>query len=111
MVKISNNTIHITRGDTLEVEIGISMEDGTEYVPASGDVIRFALKSSYRDEEPLILRTIDNDTLILRLEAAETKQLPARNQAYVYDIELTTEDGTVDTFIAEGELYVMKEVY
>ena len=110
MVTISNSTIYLTRGDTLEVEIGISTEDGTEYVPASGDVIRFAMKKSYRDEEPLILKTIDNDTLILRLEAEETKQLPARKQAYVYDIELTTEDGTVDTFLS-GQLYVTEEVY
>lgn len=111
MVIISNNVIRVTQGDTLETPVEIYTEDGEQYVPASTDVIRFALKSSYSDSEPLILKTIDTESLVLRLEAEETKQLPAREQEYVYDIELTTEDGTVDTFIAEKQFFVTKEVY
>jgi hypothetical protein len=68
------------------------------------------LKSEYNDPEPLILKTIPNDTLILRLESSETKQLEVRKVPYVYDIELTTSTGTVDTFLS-GTLYSTEEVY
>lgn len=73
-------------------------------------MIRFAMKKTYEDEEPLILKTIPNDTLILRLESAETKDLEVSKIPYVYDIELTTVAGTVDTFLS-GSLYLTEEVY
>lgn len=43
MVKIKNNKITITKGDTLETHLIIKMSSGEEYVPAEGDTIRFAL--------------------------------------------------------------------
>lgn len=109
MVTIENNTITITQGDTLETAVLISTSDGDEFTPSAGDVIRFALKGGYRDAEPLIVKQIPNDTLVLRLESEETKQLPARRRPYVYDVQLTTPDGTVDTFIS-GTLIVTEEV-
>lgn len=111
MVKIEDNTIKITRGDTLETEIRIEQESGKDFVPSEGDKIRFALKSAYSDITPIIIKDIDNETLILRLDAEETKKLPARRKPYVYDIELTTAEGYVDTFIERGEFYVTEEVY
>lgn len=111
MVKIEDNVITITRGDTLETCVSISTASGDPYVPAEGDYIRFALKSNYRESEPLLIKQVPNDTLILRLETEETKQLSARRKPYVYDIELTTPDGTVTTFIANGSFYVLEEVY
>ena len=110
MVKIQNNVITITRGDTLETPVLIEVLKGRDYVPAASDQIRFALKSAYTDAEPIIIKTIPNDTLILRLDASETKQLPARENAYVYDVQLTTPDGWVDTFISRGSFYVTEEV-
>lgn len=109
MVRIENNAITITKGDTLETTIQISTSERDVFVPSSGDVIRFALKSSYKDEEPLIVKQIPNDTLVLRLESAETKLLTARRRPYVYDVQLTTPDGTVDTFLS-GTLTVVEEV-
>ena len=110
MVSIKDNVITITRGDTLETTVAISLQSGEPYVPAEGDRIRFALKSAYRDNEPIIVKAIPNDTMVLRLEAEDTKQLTARRTPYVYDVELTTPDGTVDTFIANGNFYVLEEV-
>lgn len=109
MVRIENNNITITRGDTLETQVSISTSEGDEFIPSAGDVIRFALKGSYREDELLITKRIPNDTLILRLEAEETKRLIARPKPYVYDVQLTTPDGTVDTFIT-GTLTVTEEV-
>ena len=109
MVSIEDNTITITRGDTLETEVSVALSSGEPFVPAAGDKIRFALKSAYSDIEPAIIKEIPHDTMILRLEASETKKLPARRKPYVYDVEIETPDGTVNTFIV-GELYVTEEV-
>lgn len=110
MIKISGKTIRMTKGDTLEVPVIIMTKNGDVYIPSEGDVIRFAMKKDYDDPEPLILKTIPNDTLILRLESSETKALEVRKLPYVYDIELTTATGTVDTFLS-GSLYLTEEVY
>lgn len=110
MIKISGKTIRMTKGDTLEVPVNIMTKEGLVYIPSEGDVIRFAMKKTYEDAEPLILKTIPNDTLILRLESSETKDLEVSKIPYVYDIELTTSTGTVDTFLS-GSLYLTEEVY
>lgn len=109
MVKIRNNKITITRGDTLETTVAITTSEGEAYIPAEGDQIRFALKKSYTDATPIIVKSIPNDTLVLRVEASETKQLSVGS--YVYDIELTTADGYVDTFIDKQTLIITEEVY
>ena len=111
MVKLAGNTIYVTQGDTLDLQINIYDQSGEAYTPDAGDVIRFALKKNYLDLNPLIAKTIDNDTLRLRLESEETKVLKASINPYVYDIEITMEDGTVDTFIDRQKFYVTEEVH
>ena len=108
-VKITNSTITMTRGDTLKLKINILDADGNEYVPAEGDIIRFAAKQSYSDDEPLILKEIPYDTCILHLEPSDTKELTQPSKL-VYDIQITMTDGTVDTFIS-GTLSIIEEVY
>ena len=110
MVNFNGNNITITRGDTLEAVLEILCADGQPYEVRAGDVIRFALKQKYTDREPLLLKEIPHDILLLRLEAEETKQLTAGWAPYVYDIQLTMEDGTVDTFIDRAEFIVTEEV-
>lgn len=113
-VKVEDNRITMTRGDTLRVKIGIIV-DGEEYFPEAGDVVRFAVKhpdmnpskSEYKDAEPLILKTIPNETQILELEPSDTK--PYGFGKYDYDIQITFADGTVNTFISD-RLTLTKEV-
>lgn len=108
MIRIQGTTITMTRGDTLSVTVGIYQGDA-EYQVQDDDVVRFAMKKSYYDSEPIILKTLDNDTLQLQLDPEDTKDLEYGQ--YVYDIEITMADGTVDTFIAEAKLILAKEVY
>lgn len=111
---INGNTITLTKGDTLDVEVQILRQTGEdeyeEYTPVEGDSIRFALKSKYTDPEPLILKDIPIQSMRLRLESDETKTLKPGKVPYVYDIQLTMLDGTVDTFIDRQKFYVTEEV-
>lgn len=110
MVDITNNVITLVRGDTLMTQIRIKTKCGEDYIPAEDDVIRFALKSDYSENSPVLIhKVIPNDTLELVLEAWETKRLAYRRRPYVYDIELTTADGYVDTFI-RSQVKILEEV-
>lgn len=114
MYKFDNNTIYLTRGDTLQAQLSIQ-QDGKEYQIQNRDSIRFALKkdelnhskTQYIDQEPLILKEIPTNTLILRLNPEDTENL--NFGTYAYDIQITMADGTVDTFIKD-KLYLEPEV-
>ena len=109
MYKVENNTITLTRGDSFYSEIEIKNPDKSDYTPQEGDSIRFALKKHYTDPEPLIVKNIPTDSLLLALEPDDTKELPFGR--YVYDIELTKANGDVDTFIYEEVFELAKEVH
>lgn len=106
---ISKTNITLTRGDTLKATINITDAAGEPYIPKESDRIRFAMKQNYLDEEPLIIKDIPVDTLLLVLNPEDTKRLSFGK--YVYDIELTTENGEVDTFISKANLLLTEEVH
>lgn len=116
-VKIEGNKITMTRGDTLIAEVFITDSHGDPYYPESGDSIRFALKrpimtsgnKEYKDREPLIVKTIPINTMILQIDPVDTKPLDFGK--YVYDIELTYANGNVDTFITTAPFELSPEVH
>lgn len=109
-INSKNNTITLTRGDTFICDVKIRNQDGDPYTPAEDDVIRFALKHDIKKEEkPLILKEISIDTMQLRLEPDDTKNL--QFGVYYYDIEITRADGIVDTFITKTAFILTEEVY
>lgn len=112
MFKITGNTIILTRGDTLETTVSIFDKNENVYTPGGNDVVRFALKKKYTDEIPIILKTIPNDTMLLRVESSETKQLE-QPASYVYDVQITIDDGTPEGFVCtfiSGTLKTKEEV-
>lgn len=98
----------MVRGDTAKITVTID-----DYEIKPGDSIRFAVKKRYTDsdEDVLIEKFVDNTTGILQIDPEDTKPLSMGESKgkYVYDIELTKEDGTVDTFI-RGTLVLLEEV-
>lgn len=108
MYKIDGTRIELTRGDSFYGQVSLKKQDGKDYEPQEGDVIRFALKKRYWDEEPLIEKTIPNDTLVLHLLPSDTKDLAVG--AYEYDMEIQFSDGDVDTFINEATFILTPEV-
>ena len=106
MYSVRKSNIELTRGDTFFGQITL-MNGEEPFQPSAGDVIRFAMKKDYTDAETLILKEIPYDTLMLRLDPADTKPFPFGK--YVYDIEITFADGVVDTFI-KGVFTLTEEV-
>lgn len=110
MLKVERNHIYITRGDTMTL-IVIPTLDGEAYTPNAEDKFRFALALGYRNgngaSQLVMTKDIPVDTLTFTLSPEETKKLVYPE--YVYDVELTHADGSVDTFIS-GILTPMGEV-
>ena len=102
----SNKKITLVRGDSLHLKVNIYLNK-EPYTPQEGDVVRFAMKQSYQSNKVLIHKDIPIDTLELSLEPSDTKRLAFGK--YVYDIEITFDNGDVDTFIS-GEFELTPEV-
>ena len=109
MVEIDGTTIKMTRGDTLRTQVILLDAQDQEYVPQEGDVIRFVAKKACTDPEPLLVKTIPNETQFLVLDPADTKDLEAPG-TFVYDIQITFANGDVDTFISKAKLKLLEEV-
>lgn len=111
MYTVKKTSITLTRGDTFKAQISITDKDGNPYEPQEGDSIRFAMKKSFSDPdtEVLIVKNVPTDTMILTLDPDDTKNLPFGS--YVYDIQLTTAAGEIDTFITKASLTLTEEVY
>jgi len=107
---VQGTTISLTKGDTLRVAVHLVNKDTQlEYTPAPGDSLRFAMKKRYSDEECVLLKDIDIETLELHLEPSDTSDLQVGR--YVYDIQLTFENGDVDTVIPRAQFNLLEEVY
>ena len=115
MHDVTNNKISMTRGDTFVAQVTCKTKSGDVYTPVQGDVIKFyvkhdkmnAAKTAYIDANPVITKEVPIDTMLLTLVPTDTKNLDFGN--YVYDLELTYADGTVDTFIAQEKLKILPE--
>ena len=119
MYIIDGTKIKMTRGDTFRASIEILVDDEV-YTPVDGDSVRFALKhkemskdrngySDFVDEEPILVKSIPTDTMILELLPEDTKGFSFGK--YKYDLEITFSNGDVDTFVADASFELMAEVH
>ena len=107
MLEISNNIIQLTRGDTAKFLVTLKNANGTTYTPQAGDSIHFFMKRKYSDANPVLVKTIPNDTLLLEIEPTDTATLAYG--IYVFDLEMKYADGVIDTFI-QGKIILNEEV-
>ena len=101
--------ITLTRGDSFPIQLSLKKNE-EPYIPDPAASIRFAMKAKYTDSDAnvVLLKTVPVGTLLLEIDPEDTKQLPMK-KTYVYDIQLTDENGFVDTFI-EGKFTIGEEV-
>lgn len=119
MLKVKDNTITMTRGDSAHIEIQMEYEGGVSYEALRGDVIRFTVKKNYGDTTPLIVIDIepyvpDGEDMEL-VESVELHILPSHTRdleygSYRFDIQLLRINGDIDTFIDKGTLTLTEEV-
>ena len=112
--RVENNTIYLTRGDTFIGVVALTQDD-EPYVPAEGDAVHFYMRPAGLNSKgteykyPLCLtKEIPTDTMVLRIESADTKDLSFGK--YVYDIEITFDSGDVYTPITTQTLNLTPEV-
>nr|DAG31895.1 MAG TPA: hypothetical protein [Caudoviricetes sp.] len=107
MIRVINNSIYLTRGDSASIQLKITqVDDDTDYTPEDGDVITFSLKKDPTQSKTLLSKTLSNETLVINPE--DTNNLAYGR--YVYDIQLTKKDGTVQTIIPPHIFKLDKEV-
>lgn len=101
--------IIMTRGDTLRAKITIRYSvNEPEYNFQEGDQIRFCLKKYAKDKDPILIKDIPIDTLVLEIEPNDTNKLSFGE--YRYEIELRTAFGDVYTVIENRILLITPEL-
>lgn len=106
MLKIINNRIYLTRGDTGYIEIDLADEDNDAIELDDSDEVVFTLKESTSNNEAILTKTLDEG--IVKILPEDTEDLDYGN--YVYDIQLTRSNGDVFTIVEPTLFKIMEEV-
>lgn len=107
MLSIKDNNISLTRGDTAYLELSIK-----DYYFRIGDIIELSVKKTVKDAEHFLKKIIQvenvTETITIKIEPQDTNN--ASFSEYIYDIQLTTADGDVNTVIPAHKFNITKEV-
>lgn len=97
MEKIDNikKEIYLTRGDSMTLKFSAKNEEGEEYEMQEGDILKFAVKNSYDDENPLIV--IESNDCYIDILPEHTENMDVKK--YVFDVQLNLANGNVKTII------------
>ena len=107
--KDNDNTIRITRGDSLTVNITLTDDEGFPYTPVEGDQVWFRVKKNAKADVILIEKSINIDNLVLELVEADTEDLAFGN--YVYEIEVITVNLNHYTVIKNTPFIITEELH
>ena len=100
------NDISITRGDTLNLEIKLTDQNGDDYVLQEGDELVFTLKKDVYTQEILLQKNISRNRLTITHIETQTMKYGK----YVYDVQLTQSNGDVTTVIKPSKFIITEEV-
>ena len=103
---INDNIIRITRGDTGYFSVKL-FKDGKDYTLGDKDTLVFSVKRRTTDSETLIRKELLASTLI-RINPVDTKDL--QYGTYYYDVQVTFENGDVNTVVQPTRFIILEEV-
>ena len=104
-----DNTIRITRGDSLKINVTLTDDNGYPYEPVEGDIILFTVKKSATAQDILIQKEIDIESLVLDLVEADTENLAFGE--YKYEIEVSTVGNDHYTVIKNAPFIITEELH
>ena len=101
MVKVTENQIFLTKGDSAKLDVAITVSGETyDY---SNDTVKLGVKKQFSDAECVIEKTVDENGSIIFVPD-DTKDLPVGT--YFYDLKIVTEDNDVCTVIAASQFVI-----
>lgn len=108
MLKIDDNNIYLTRGDTAILRVAITDETGEPYTMLPEDRLIFTVRRIPDRGTPVISKTVAGNVITLLTE--DTKDLTFGK--YKFDIYLyNSSSDKLDTFIAEKIFELGEEVH
>lgn len=105
-MKVKNNDIIITRGDTEGILIRFR-----DYVPTSEDKFEMTVRKSIQSPDKLLHKVgqlMENGTVLIKIDPSDTSGLDFGQ--YVYDVQATFGSGEVKTIIKPAKFFVGGEV-
>jgi uncharacterized membrane protein YkoI len=106
MLKVVNNAIYLTRGDTAILQLSIKQDDGSDYAIADTDNVLFTIKKSTKEKTVILQKSVMDGKI--KINPEETSSL--EYGTYFYDVQLRKGDGTVATVITPFPFILSEEV-
>lgn len=100
----SDGSIHATRGDVGSFEVSIKVDESTDYVFKSGDIVRFNVHERNHPERVVLIKNVkvetETSTVVISLSKEDMKigDYISKPVNYWYEVELNP-DTTPQTFI------------
>lgn len=102
-----DGTIHLSRGDTAELEVPLVNEQDETYLMAEGDTLTLRMKKKLADTEPCLTMESKGENKF-HFEPKDTKHLPFG--LYVYNVRLITATGKEYTVIEPSTFKICEVV-
>ena len=106
MLKVENNVISMTRGDTALLNVEITNDLGEIYELEEGDICELTVKKYTSSDNVLIKKNVVNGEI--KISPDDTRNLDYGQ--YVYDVQVTMANGDVATVIPPSPFNVLEEV-
>ena len=110
-MKIQGTNISMTRGDSETIKVTVKDTLGNAIPLVTGDTICFTVREGMLSKTKIIEKIItefDDGEALITISPQDTNNL--RFISYVYDIQLTKEDGSVKTIITPADFTITGEV-
>lgn len=113
MISISSDSsISLTRGNSADLSISISYDDGEPYIMSEGDVVCFTVRNS---KNQIVLKKVYSDedmigdgSVIIEIKPSDTLDLSIGE--YKYDVILVTAEGNAYTFIGKARFFLIEAI-
>jgi hypothetical protein len=111
-MKVIDNKVYLTRGDTGSLTLNIKDEKtNLPYLLKDDDVLYFTVKKNINTNTKSfqkVITSFNEGVAEIFITNADTKDLPFGE--YVYDCQVTSADGSINTVIKPKPFYITEEV-